>query len=328
MGTDSHLTRARAATRIVLALEPSPDVVMLQEVTSVPGGEQGGVGPAMLDVFRNKFVDAGFEMYTKSEDRMYFDVMFVKKDLFEDGSVKSECTSFEGSAMGRAFVKVEGVLKKGCLGWEEAGFRKKVCFLTSHLESEKAGAVQRKVQFAKIIEMMRENAKEGTVTIFGGDTNLREGEISGAVVSKGAAETKEREASADRPVDKCKISDAYVQSGSEPSKKFTWDMDANDNLKVDWEFKPKSRYDRVFVFGPAKHFPVCHGWDLVGRTRLECGVFPSDHWGVVTDITICGKLCEQAKTAKRIAKRSAEPIEKTNGEGDSSKPKAKKVRKT
>jgi hypothetical protein len=284
MNTDHALVRAAATVAIVRALTPPADVFMVQELTSVP---HSGDDPrsSVLAAFRSGLADTHALHVDESwpSGRPYYVALFVRNGAFAAAPPPAVVfKDFADSRMGRGYAAVDGVLA-GARGRR----RPPVCFVTSHLESERAGAEQRKAQFSEVIALMRANAARGVVTVFGGDTNLREAEVSGAAVAKGVGpEEKERAAGPGRPEEKRKVSDAFVQAGADPGEKFTWDMAKNDNLRVDWEIKPRSRYDRVFCFGPEASYPVCTKWTLLGKGRLPCGVFCSDHWGVLVDIRI------------------------------------------
>jgi len=100
--------------------------------------------------------------------------------------------------------------------------------------------------------------------IFGGDTNLRDAEVS----SVGGLPSG--------------IVDAWEECGRPADSQFTWDMTINDNL--DWAYprKPRIRFDRLFM-RPAQgtHALKATNFALVGKERLVgCRRFPSDHWGV------------------------------------------------
>jgi endonuclease/exonuclease/phosphatase family metal-dependent hydrolase len=282
MGTDFPLVRVRHMLGTIKGQSPPVDVVMLQEVTSVEHA-QGEVSSSHMTMIRDR-LESTYDVHVDQrwvEENSYYIVMCTRKGLFTaTPPIQVTCRMFESSKMGRGYILVEGTSAK-------AG---RLALITSHLESEGSGAAERKRQFSTIVDVIRQHALLGHVVVFGGDTNLREGEISSTVVAKKPIhEAKEREkerAKDEVPGVQRKISDAFIQAGADESKKFTWDMKRNDNLKVDWEFPPASRYDRVFLFGPFKRYPVCTNWDLLGKERLECGVFPSDHWGVLVDIQI------------------------------------------
>lgn len=295
MYTEHALERADAAVTMLRELRPPVDVVMLQEVTATP---RAGDDPtsSMLARFRDG-MGADYALHADEAavagGQSYFVVLLVRKGLFGGGDVAVRCAPFAGSRMGRGIVSVTGSVGDGKGKGKGKGSRRqppsRVCFVTSHLESERAGAEQRRAQMAQMVALMRANAADGVATVFGGDTNLREPEVSGAVFAKNAvAEAKERDATAaSRPPEKRKVGDAFVQAGAPDEHRYTWDMARNDNLDMSAsEFAPRTRYDRVFVFGPADWFPSATSWTLLGKTRLDCGVFISDHWGVLVDVAI------------------------------------------
>lgn len=322
MNTKHALKRADAAVALMRGLTPPPDVVMLQEVTSVP---ITGEDPAacMLARFRDGMGDS----YALHADENavaggapYFIVMLVRKALFNGGEEEDvRCEPFPASQQSRGVIVVTGSIGgkgkgkgKGARRRDEA----RLCFVTSHLESERAGTEQRKAQLTEIVVLMRKNAADGVVTIFGGDTNLREPEVSGAVFAKTSlAEQKERAASsASRPPERRKVGDAFVQAGAPDADRYTWDMVANNNLDMSSNtFLPRTRYDRVFVFGPAARFPAATTWTLLGKTRLECGVFVSDHWGVLVDLKIPAGPDEEEEAGEE--EKEAEEEEEEGGAG-------------
>jgi endonuclease/exonuclease/phosphatase family metal-dependent hydrolase len=304
MSTDFPLVRVRHMIRTIKAQNPPVDVIMLQEVTSVEHAE-GDLSSSHMTLIRDR-LESTYDVHVDQrwvDENSYYIVMCTRKGLFtKTPPIQITFHMFESSKMGRGYTVVEGTSAK-------AG---RLAFITSHLESEGSGAAERKKQFSAIVDIIRQHALLNHVVVFGGDTNLREGEISSTVVAKKPIhEAKEREkerAKDEVPDAKRKISDAFIQAGADESKKFTWDMKRNDNLKVDWEFPPASRYDRVFLFGPSKRYPVCTKWDLLGKERLECKVFPSDHWGVLVDIQIpvlpSVERVTEENAASRTEKRS------------------------
>lgn len=78
------------------------------------------------------------------------------------------------------------------------------------------------------------------------------------------------------------IEDLWITCGSRKECAYTFDMTRNDNLIYNGRFKPRCRFDRVYIrhSSPAKLKPVFFG--LIGLERLlphRC--FPSDHWGIL-----------------------------------------------
>ena len=140
--------------------------------------------------------------------------------------------------------------------------------MTSHLESMAQCKAERKRQFEQVLMNMTGQPPQATV-IFGGDTNLRDAEVSavGGLPSG--------------------VVDAWEECGSPADSKFTWDVSINDNL--DWAHprKPRLRFDRLFMRRAqgACYLKVAK-FELVGMERLAgCGRFPSDHWGVCCELS-------------------------------------------
>ncbi|XP_068951147.1 tyrosyl-DNA phosphodiesterase 2 isoform X2 [Petaurus breviceps papuanus] len=77
-----------------------------------------------------------------------------------------------------------------------------------------------------------------------------------------------------------KILDVWEFLGKPEHCRYTWDTQANSNLAI--EATCKLRFDRIF-FRPAAD--GCHivprNLDLIGLEKLDCGRFPSDHWGLL-----------------------------------------------
>ncbi|XP_077540844.1 tyrosyl-DNA phosphodiesterase 2-like isoform X1 [Haemaphysalis longicornis] len=146
----------------------------------------------------------------------------------------------------------------------EATFNgKPVVLLNTHLESMGYSTEVRQVQLRRCFRMCRKEAAEKTV-IFGGDLNLRDREVD----SIGGV-----------PGD---VQDMWVASGSDPSCRYTWDMERNDNLDFRDKGKPQLRFDRVYVRHSLPPSLSPTAFRLIGTRRLEReGCFPSDHWGIV-----------------------------------------------
>ena len=86
------------------------------------------------------------------------------------------------------------------------------------------------------------------------------------------------------------MKDCWVTMGSPSDKQFTWDMSLNDNLDSMSNTNAKCRFDRVY-FHTRKHQEgndkfVLSAFDFVGVDRLDCGVFPSDHFGLMLDFKL------------------------------------------
>lgn len=207
-----------------------------------------------------------------SDQRPYFNAMLTRHNLFDEEPTSS-FVSFPASQMFRAYVHVCGTL---CTGH-------KVSLITSHLESLSPSALRRKEQLAKLLDLQRDMVAEGRLTVFVGDTNLRETEVPAREIQKAAVKpathpTAQRKK---KPRTAPKFHDAWILAGSEPTHKFTWDTGVNDNLDGFDQFKPKSRYDRCFMLAPPAINVSVPDFQLVGKDRLPCGKFTSDHWGML-----------------------------------------------
>lgn len=228
-----------------------------------------------------------YEMHLPHATYGYFCVLLIRRGLLRAGSVSVRAHAFEGSIMMRGLITVSGRL-------ESTGGR--VTFLTSHLESLPMGATRRQSQFSEIVNHCREVSLQGGTAIFAGDTNLREREISAMDVAKTRAAEAKRNAAANaaatsraakrKRVDQ-KVGDAWVMAGCMDKWKYSWDTTRNDNLDINTPYRPRARYDRVFVLGPEERFPRVADFRLVGTGRLEaCDKFISDHFGVLVDIDV------------------------------------------
>jgi len=140
-------------------------------------------------------------------------------------------------------------------------YGKNITVMTSHLESLKESAAERQKQLKQCFQMMTDSPCD-TNFIFAGDLNMRAEDLKkvGGIPPK--------------------ITDAWETAGENPNAKFTWDLELNDNKRFP-NCKPRARFDRMF-FKRSQSTPVqCIGFELVGFERLPCGMFPSDHFGIL-----------------------------------------------
>ena len=82
-----------------------------------------------------------------------------------------------------------------------------------------------------------------------------------------------------------KTYDLWEATGQRPEAKFTWDLTRNDNLEWPHKFRPRCRFDRLFMRDaqPRGLKPVY--FELVGLERLDgCRRFCSDHWGLLAHL--------------------------------------------
>ncbi|XP_006051259.2 tyrosyl-DNA phosphodiesterase 2 isoform X2 [Bubalus bubalis] len=141
-----------------------------------------------------------------------------------------------------------------------------LCLMTSHLESTRGHAKERMNQLKMVLEKMQE-APGSTTVIFAGDTNLRDQEVT-----------------------KCgglpnNILDVWEFLGKPKHCQYTWDTQMNSNLGI--AANCKLRFDRIFFRAAAEggHI-VPQSLDLLGLEKLDCGRFPSDHWGLLCNLGV------------------------------------------
>lgn len=323
MDTPPIKTRARALVHQIRLLKP--DIVLLQEVTpetlpvltfalrekkdratSIIADVEGDAdtGAEKKDLDKPEQVSEGAEESSGTdvqpttatyafhigeawaEELPYFPVLLARSGLFKDGSVDTTAVRFPASRMHRAYISTSGELTASGL---------RAAFLTSHLESLKESTDFRKAQLFRIFDRQRELVEKGVITVFAGDTNLREAEVPASDVVKTVAAEKRRQEGGEAPAKRRRVTtkdkfvDAWLAAGADAGEKFTWDMFRNDNLQFDAEFKPKARYDRVFMLWPKEMDVQVPSLKLVGKERLpSCGKFISDHWGVCVDLQLRG----------------------------------------
>lgn len=186
----------------------------------------------------------------------YFTAVMLKVGMVEVKS--SKVIPFTSSVMMRTLQKIECRIK----GVE-------FLLLNSHLESTKDHAAERKSQLKKAFKEMVDAHDMNTV-IFGGDLNLRDKELQEI---KGLPEG---------------VFDLWQVTGSRKEAEFTWDMTRNNNLEWAGKFKPRCRFDRIYIrHRKPKSVIIPKYFELVGLKKVpSCGMFPSDHWGILTHFDV------------------------------------------
>ena len=139
---------------------------------------------------------------------------------------------------------------------------------TSHLESMESDRPERKRQLRQVFEEMRKLAEGGGVSIFAGDLNVFDVEIESVGLPPGCV-------------------DAWEECGADPTKKYTWDMSANNNRPFPEVVGLRRRLDRLYLCQSEPTKVRLTSFDLIGQERIQsCGRFPSDHWGVLTQFEL------------------------------------------
>jgi len=142
----------------------------------------------------------------------------------------------------------------------------KLTLLNTHLESTKDYAAARQQQLASCLERVQATSPERTV-LLAGDLNMRDSDVA-AIGGLPAG-----------------ISDLWESCGRRKEVEFTWDTRRNGNVEIPSQYKPRLRFDRVYLRQSARvtaeHFGLV-GLEKVAGTQS----FPSDHWGIQVYFTI------------------------------------------
>ncbi|XP_057270702.1 tyrosyl-DNA phosphodiesterase 2 [Pezoporus wallicus] len=183
----------------------------------------------------------------------YFTVIMLKKSRVK--LLKHDIIPFPTTSMMRNLLVVHVSISGN-----------ELCLMTSHLESTKDHSNERTKQLQIVFKEMQKES-ESTTVIFGGDTNLRDSEVAklGNLPDN--------------------IMDMWEFLGKPQHCRYTWDTHSNTNLHA--AYKCKMRFDRIY-FRPAGgggHI-IPRSMDLIGLEKLDCGRFPSDHWGVLCNFDV------------------------------------------
>ena len=182
--------------------------------------------------------------------------MLIKSNIVGSQNSTPETLLFESSQQGRHFLTYP-------IRFADAD----IILITSHLESCGSSSKERKNQLREILLYMRRRVNNVTV-IFGGDTNLRDKEVNAV----GGLPNE--------------VLDVWESCGSPQDAKFTWDISENDNKDMNGA-QPKLRFDRIFLRQAQSGKVVKpNTFTLIGKERLSCGRFASDHWGVWLEFSV------------------------------------------
>ncbi|XP_028404302.1 tyrosyl-DNA phosphodiesterase 2-like [Dendronephthya gigantea] len=207
-----------------------------------------------LGIFRTEC--AGYAVLAGRQSG-YFNAILVRSSTVNVEESQLESFVFECSEKDRHFLAYPVKFKEA-----------HITLVTSHLESMNKKSEERKKQFKEILLYMRRRPSRANV-VFGGDTNLRDKEVADV---QGLPE---------------EVFDVWEYCGSSQDAEFTWDMSENDNIDMNGG-TPKLRFDRIFLRsaknGEVKLNPS--SFTLIGKERLQCGRFPSDHWGIWLEFSV------------------------------------------
>ncbi|XP_076735223.1 tyrosyl-DNA phosphodiesterase 2-like isoform X1 [Maylandia zebra] len=211
-----------------------PDVVFLQEL----------IDP-YVHFLKKRFVSY---LMIEGAEEGYFTGMLLKKSRVT--FVESEIVPYRTTKMRRNLL-VAQVIVDG----------QKLCLMTSHFESCKANAKERMNQL-HVVKWRFKHAPDDVTVVFGGDTNLRDAEVTKVGL----------------PATVC---DVWERLGKQEHCRYTWDTSANNNKKA--SYPVRFRFDRIYLRPAVRRGVPRLAPDhmaLVGLEKLDCGRYTSDHWGI------------------------------------------------
>ena len=240
-GLDEGDLKERTEYACQVILLKRPHIVFLQEVVDASWG------PVIVSK-----LSRCYSCYcAPSPPQHYYNAILVLKDaslvsIAESGLIVHDFRSRMGRHLLQLSIQFSGV---------------EVTVMTSHLESLKDHGEERVRQLKIAFEKMAELQKAGKISLFGGDLNIREAELKKAKVPE-------------------KIIDVWEACGKQKEHQYSWDLTENDNLHWPHPYRPKARYDRVYL-SPGDGALQPMNFELIGKMRLtQCGRFVSRHWGL------------------------------------------------
>lgn len=246
-GLDERDLRERTEEVCRLILLKRPHVVFLQEV----------VQPT-LGILERKLGHIYSLVVNPTPTFHYYPAMLINQKCGEvvvQG--KLEVLDFPGTSMGRHLLQLP-------IAFHGVSLQ----LLTSHLESTRDYAAERRCQLELCFSAVREHTRQSKVCLFGGDLNVRDQEVVAA-----------------HPPE-CMV-DVWQACGGLREHQYTWDVSANDNLNWQYRSKPKLRFDRLYLSPKDSDAVRPVKFELVGKDRLaDCGRFPSDHWGMWAEFNV------------------------------------------
>ncbi|XP_030597282.1 tyrosyl-DNA phosphodiesterase 2-like [Archocentrus centrarchus] len=218
----------------------TPDVVLLQELI-----------PPYAHFLKKR---TGDYLMIQGGEEAYFTGMLLKKSRIT--FVESEIVAFPTTQMMRNLLVAQVVFKG-----------QKLCLMTSHFESCKAHTAERMKQL-RVVKQRMKHAPYDVTILFGGDTNLRDYEVTKVGL----------------PATVC---DVWERLGKQEHCRYTWDPTANSNKNI--SFPCHFRFDRIYLRPAIKvGVPrlVPDHMALVGLEKLDCGRYTSDHWGIYCTFSV------------------------------------------
>ncbi|XP_057370776.1 tyrosyl-DNA phosphodiesterase 2-like [Daphnia carinata] len=208
--------------------------------------------PKTLDYLENNLPE--YKFIAGDEDG-YFTVTML--NMFTIHYDSHDVISFPQTTMGRNLLKVEAHM--GTL---------KLKLLNTHMESTGEFAAERMNQLNISFREISETDKSVNV-VMGGDLNMRDKELANV----GGLPDR--------------TYDVWEACGSRKECQWTWDTMRNTNKEFPGQFKPRCRFDRIFLRPSTSNSAVPKFFGLIGLQKIsgyQC--FPSDHWGLLADFDV------------------------------------------
>ncbi|XP_068201510.1 tyrosyl-DNA phosphodiesterase 2-like isoform X2 [Palaemon carinicauda] len=235
---EKNLKKRTKAVIKILEIEKA-DIVFLQELI-----------PATYSYLEARLPQFHFIV---GNDEQYFTATLLRRTTvyYDDHTVYP----FDNTRMGRNLLAVQAHIGKV-----------KLNLLNTHLESSPEFSEQRREQMKICFGKMKSASSEVT-TLFGGDLNARDKEVTATIIPD--------------------AHDLWETCGRRPECRWTWDTQRNTNKEYPGRYKPKTRFDRVYLkqATPAAVTPKHFG--LVGIQKVAgTQSFPSDHWGIIVHFQV------------------------------------------
>jgi len=205
----------------------------------------------------------GYECLAAKQDNYFVATLLRKGRVYLD---KSKVVDFPTSKMYRHLLAVQAHC--GSVQFD---------LLNTHLESTKDHAEERKKQLEQCLGFVSRRPPSSTV-IFGGDLNMRDSELTGI---GGLPDG---------------VRDSWEVMGSRKEVQYTWDLQRNSNLEWPGKWKPRCRFDRVYIRQNEDRSVKINKFGLVGLEKVEgTQAFPSDHWGVKIGLDLVQVMSRKRK---------------------------------
>lgn len=220
-------------------------------------------------------------------DNYFCATALLRTTVYFDGHT---ILNFKGTRMGRNLLCVEAHI--GDI---------KLNLLNTHLESTAEFAEERMEQLKVAFKYLTAKKMSRTTSILAGDLNIRDKEVIQVGIPSG-------------------VFDLWEACGRRPEVRYTWDTMRNTNKEIGGRYKPRMRFDRVYMCQPSDPIVTPKHFGLVGIQKVAgLQSFPSDHWGIVTYYeAIKGKTNRGSTSSQSTATESSHNTDGNLRKGSSS----------